>query len=311
MLLSLIVPCCNEEDNVGLFFSEMQRAFEERSEQLEFVFIDDGSSDATFARLKSIYDENPRARIQIISFSRNFGKEAAMYAGMKNAKGDLVCIIDADRQQRPEALINMLDVLENDDNIDCVAAYQQKRKENAFFSLSKSLFYKIINRLSDVEFFDGASDFRLMRRNVLDSVLSLTEKSRFSKGIFSFVGFNTEYVPYTAAPRERGKSKWSYFKLLRYALGGIISFSTKPLRFSFFFGALSFISAIVCALFAISPGAETYSDTVFLVALFVLGGIILISLGIIGAYLSTLYTEIKNRPVYIIKTHIGRDIENG
>lgn len=310
MILSLVVPCFNEEENVFRFFRETENAFSGRNEKLEYVFIDDGSSDSTLFNLEQLFEESPCTAIQIISFSRNFGKEAAIYAGLKNANGDFVCIIDADLQQRPEVVIEMLNELENNDGLDCVAAFQDNRHESKLLSFFKSGFYKTINRLSDVKFVNGASDFRLMRRNMVEAVLSLNEYNRFSKGIFSFVGFNTKYIPYEAQKRENGKSKWSFIKLVRYALDGIIAFSTKPLKFSVYAGVLSFISAIVCALFALSPGAETYSDTVFLVALFVLGGIILLSLGILGAYLSKAYTEIKNRPVYIIKTHIERK-ENG
>lgn len=306
MILSLVVPCFNEEENIFRFFRETENAFSGRNEKLEYVFIDDGSSDGTLSNLKQLFEENPCINIQIISFSRNFGKEAAIYAGLKNAKGDFVCIVDADLQQRPEVVVEMLEELESDDNLDCVAAFQDNRHESKLLSFFKSCFYKTINCLSDVKFVNGASDFRIMRRNMVKAVLSLTEYNRFSKGIFSFVGFNTKYIPYEAQKRENGKSKWSFIKLVRYALDGIIAFSTKPLKFSVYAGVLSFISAIVCALFALSPGAETYSDTVFLVALFVLGGIILLSLGILGAYLSKAYTEIKNRPVYIIKTHIER-----
>lgn len=310
MILSLVVPCFNEEENVFRFFKETENAFSGRKEKLEYVFVDDGSSDATFPNLKKIFEENPCAGIQIISFSRNFGKEAAIYAGLKNATGDFVCVIDADLQQRPETVIKMLDELESDASLDCVAAFQDDRRESRLLSFFKSCFYKTINRLSDVEFVNGASDFRLMRRNMVEAVLSLKEYNRFSKGIFSFVGFSTKYIPYEAQKRENGKSKWSFIKLMRYALDGIIAFSTKPLKFASYAGVLSFIAAIVCALFALSPGAEAYSDTVFLVSLFVLGGIILISLGIHGAYLAKAYTEIKNRPVYIVKTHIERK-ENG
>ena len=309
MLLSLVVPCFNEEGNVIRFFGEVKKAFGERKEELEFVFIDDGSKDKTFENLRKIFDENPSENIQVISFSRNFGKEAAMYAGLSHARGDLVCIIDADLQQRPEVVAEMLDILENDSDTDCVAAYQADRKEGKFISFSKALFYKIINKMTDVEFVSGASDFRLMRRNMVQAVLSMTEYHRFSKGIFSFVGFNTEYIPYTAAERESGQSKWGFKKLMKYALEGIMAFSTAPLKFSLWLGFISLVAALLCLITAFfAPDIFSYAAAVVLTLL--LGGLILVSAGILGAYLSKIYIEVKKRPVYIIKSHLRRE-ENG
>lgn len=307
MTLSLVVPCYNEEGNVEKFFAETQNAFCKRNEKIEYVFVDDGSRDSTLLKLRKVYEENPETEIQVISFSRNFGKEAAMYAGLSNANGDFVCIIDADLQQRPEVVTEMLDIIEKDDDIDCVAAYQSERKESSLMSSAKSAFYKLINKMTEVEFKNGASDFRLMRRNMVNAVLSLKEYHRFSKGIFSFVGFRTEYIPYTVAERESGQSKWSFIKLLRYALEGIMAFSTAPLKFPLAASVISFIAAIVTLIFAISPGAEVYSDAIPLVTLLILGGAILLTLGIFGAYLSKIYIEVKKRPVYIIKTHLRRE----
>lgn len=309
MLLSLVVPCFNEEGNVIRFFGEVKKVFGERKEELEFVFIDDGSKDKTFENLRKLFDENPSENIQVISFSRNFGKEAAMYAGLSHARGDLVCIIDADLQQRPEVVAEMLDILENDSDTDCVAAYQSDRKEGKFISLSKAMFYKIINKMTDVEFVSGASDFRLMRRNMVDAVLSVTEYHRFSKGIFSFVGFNTEYIPYTAAERKSGQSKWGFKKLMKYALEGIMAFSTAPLKLSLWLGVISLVAALVCFITAFfAPDIFSYAAAVVLTLL--LGGLILVSSGILGAYLSKIYIEVKKRPVYIIKSHLRRE-ENG
>lgn len=307
MTLSLVVPCYNEEGNVEKFFAETQNAFCKRNEKIEYVFVDDGSRDSTLLKLRKVYEENPETEIQVISFSRNFGKEAAMYAGLSNANGDFVCIIDADLQQRPEVVTQMLDIIEKDDDIDCVAAYQSERNESSLMSSAKSAFYKLINKMTEVEFKNGASDFRLMRRNMVNAVLSLKEYHRFSKGIFSFVGFRTEYIPYTAAERESGQSKWNFVKLLKYALEGIMAFSTAPLKLPLAASVISFIAAIVTMLLALSPGAETYSDTIPLVTLLILGGAILLTLGIFGAYLSKIYIEVKKRPVYIIKTHLRRE----
>lgn len=310
MLLSLVVPCYNEEGNVDRFFSEVKSAFSGRNEKLEFVFVDDGSKDSTLSRLRAIYNENPADSVQVLSFSRNFGKEAAMYAGLTHAQGDMVCIIDADLQQRPEVVIEMLDIIEKNDELDCVTAYQDSRHESKFISASKSFFYNFINKISDVEFRNGASDFRLMRRNMVEAILSMKEYHRFSKGIFSYVGFDTEYIPYTAADRESGESKWGFKKLVKYALEGIMAFSTAPLRFPLWASIAAFVGAIICAVFSLSAGGEVFSDGWQFAVLLILGGAILLSLGILGAYLSKMYIEAKNRPVYILKTHLRRE-ENG
>lgn len=310
MLVSLVIPCYNEQGNVELFFSEVQRVFSGRSEKIEYVFVDDGSSDDTLIKLKNLFERNSEAKVQVISFSRNFGKEAAMYAGLTHAKGDAVCIIDADLQQRPEVVASMLDILKSDSQLDCVAAYQEERIENEIISRAKSIFYKFINKISDVEFKDGASDFRLMKRNMVDAVLSVTEYHRFSKGIFSFVGFNTRYIPYTAAERQSGESKWNFIKLLKYAIEGIIAFSTAPLRLALYSGGLSLIAAFLCILISAFGGKKAFTNAGEVIVTLLLGAAILVSIGICGAYLSKIYIEVKKRPVYIIKTHLKRE-ENG
>ena len=244
MKLSLVVPCFNEEENVQLFFDETQRAFEGIVGNYEIVFVNDGSTDNTRKNLKVIY-ENNFDKVQVLTFSRNFGKESAIFAGLSHAKGDLVCIIDADLQQRPEVVIEMLKTMSEDDSIDCVTAYQENRKESKFMTVVKSGFYKVINKIADVDFVNGASDFRLMKRNMVDAILDMGEYHRFSKGIFSWVGFNTKYIPYTVEERRFGKSKWNFIKLLKYAIEGIISFSTFPLKFVTGIGlATSFASVL-------------------------------------------------------------------
>lgn len=308
--LSLIVPCFNEEDNIELFFNETVKAFNEKKFDYEFVFIDDGSKDKTYANLKKLYENNPDANIQIISFSRNFGKEAAIYAGISNAKGEKACVIDADLQQRPEVVLRMLDIMEKDTTIDCVTAYQEERKESKVISGVKSFFYKIINKISDIDFKNGASDFRLFNRNVIDAILQLPEYHRFSKGLFSWVGFNTVYIPYRVEERATGESKWSVTKLLKYAIDGIISFSTAPLKIATFVGIFSslisilYLIVVVIQKFAFGIAVPGYATIVVLI-LFI-GGIQLFCLGILGEYLSKIYLEVKNRPVYIIKSHIGK-----
>ena len=310
MLLSLVIPCYNEEGNVEKFFCEVKKTFDSRSEEIEYVFVDDGSSDFTFNKLQALYDSHAEEKIQVLSFSRNFGKEAAMYAGLSHAKGDLVCIIDADLQQRPEVVAQMLDILEKNPEYDCVAAYQETRSENKLIASLKSLFYNGINKITDVEFKNGASDFRLMRKNMVKAILSMKEYHRFSKGIFAFVGFKTEFIPYTAADRESGQSKWNFSKLLRYALEGIISFSSAPLKFALWSGCLTLVAALVCIILAVAFGANLFTPAFCAVLSLVLGGTILMSLGIVGAYLSRAYDELRHRPVYILKTHLRRE-ENG
>lgn len=306
MKLSLIVPCYNEEGNVEKFFDLVTEVFEGKIEDYEFIFVNDGSKDGTRGRLKSLYlDRNEKKNIQVISFSRNFGKEAAIYAGLSKAKGDLMCIIDADLQQRPEVVLEMLDVIGSDDDIDCVTAYQEKRKEGKAVSFLKTAFYKGINLVSDVEFVHNASDFRLFRRNVAEALLQMTEYHRFSKGMFSFVGFHTEYIPYTAAERESGESKWSLLKLIMYAFEGILAFSTAPLKISLGTSFAFFFFSLLCSVgsFFFSTAA-TIALLRIMSTVFLVGGAILFNLGIISLYLSKIYVQSKDRPVYILKEHL-------
>lgn len=309
-LLSLVIPCYNEEENVENFYSQTVTAFENNIADYEFVFVDDGSSDKTFKKLHSLFDKD-KSRVQVLSFSRNFGKEAAIYAGLQNAKGDYACIIDADLQQRPEIVIEMMNIIKNDSSVDCVTAYQAERKENKLMSAFKSSFYKIINKMSEVDFVNGASDFRLMNRKMIDAVVNMGEYHRFSKGIFSFVGFNTKYIPYEVQERENGKSKWNFFKLLKYAIEGIISFSSFPLKLSAYVGFFSaFVSVIYLILVVIKRlafGVDVPGYASIVVLLLFLGGLQLMSLGILGEYMSKVYEQAKNRPVYILKEHLNAD----
>lgn len=313
MLLSLVVPCYNEEENVEKFFAETNNAFSGKGFDYEFVFVNDGSRDLTRKKLKKLYEENENYNIQVLTFSRNFGKEAAIYAGLGAAKGDLVCVIDADLQQRPEVVLKMLEAMNEDSDIDCVAAYQEKRKESKIMIAFKAMFYKLINRLAEVKFVSGASDFRLMKRDMVNAVLEMTEYHRFSKGLFSWVGFNTKYIPYKVEERESGKSKWNFRKLMKYALDGIISFSTFPLKFSAFVGLISAFISIIYLIIVIvkklvfSIAVPGYATIVVLVLF--LGGLQLFSLGFLGEYLSKIYVQVKNRPVYILKEHLGKHDE--
>ena len=313
MFLSLVVPCYNEEGNVEKFFSETNAAFHGRDFDYEFVFVNDGSTDHTLGRLKKLYSENKSHRIQVLSFSRNFGKESAIYAGLNAAKGDMVCLIDADLQQRPEVVLEMIDVMNSNDALDCVTAFQDKRKEGKLMIALKNAFYKIINKITEVNFVSGASDFRLMKRNMVDAILKMTEYHRFSKGIFSWVGFETEYIPYTVEERESGESKWNFRKLFKYAFEGIVSFTTFPLKLSAYIG---FVSALISVIYlivviiqklAFGISVPGYATIVVLVLL--LGGMQLFCLGILGEYISKIYVQGKNRPVYILKEHLGKENE--
>lgn len=313
MKLSLVVPCYNEEGNVEKFFSEVKRVFDGKVNDYEFVFVNDGSKDKTLVNLKKLYNEQKDSHIQVLSFSRNFGKESAIYAGLNHAKGDMVCLIDADLQQRPEVVLEMLDVMNSNEDLDCVTAYQDERKESKLMTSLKSMFYKIINGIAEVRFVNGASDFRLMKRTMVDAILEMTEYHRFSKGIFSWVGFNTEYIPYTVEERESGESKWGFRKLLKYAFEGIVSFTTFPLKLSAYVGFLSSIVSIIYLIVVVVQklafGIDVPGYATIVVLVLLLGGLQLFSLGILGEYLSKIYVQVKNRPVYILKEHLGKDDE--
>lgn len=309
MELSLVVPCYNEEENVKAFYECVTTCFSKMGEidEYEFVFVNDGSKDKTLKNLKKIAAEES-ANVQIVSFSRNFGKESAIYAGLSRAKGDNVCIIDADLQQRPEVVLQMLQILREKPEVDCVAAYQEKRKENKLMSGIKSAFYNVINKVAEVDFVNGASDFRTMRRTMVNAILSMTEYHRFSKGIFGWVGFNTEFIPYEVAKREHGETKWSTGKLIKYALEGIVAFSTAPLKVAtvmgFMFAALSIIYLVVVVIQKLCFGIEIPGYATIIVLLLLLGGLILFCLGIIGEYVARMYVQMKSRPIYIEKEYI-------
>ena len=312
MKLSFVVPCYNEEGNVKRLLEEIKSTFLDFSDY-EVIFVDDGSSDNTKNVLKALYEEN-KAFVQVISFSRNFGKEAAMYAGLSASFGDMVLIIDADLQQHPSIALNMFEILEQNPDIDCVTAYQKNRTEGKIMSFVKSCFYKVINKLSDVNFVNGASDFRLMRRNMVDAILSMTEYHRFSKGIFSWVGFNTEYIPYESTKRTSGNSKWKVKNLVKYAMEGIISFSTSPLRLSAYIGFLSSLISIIYLIVVVAQklifGNDVPGYATIVVLVLLLGGLQLFCLGVLGEYFAKMYIQVKDRPVYIIKEHLIDEQKN-
>ena len=307
MYLSVIVPCYNEENNVQPFFETAKSAFADIITDTEFIFVNDGSRDKTFDRLKEIASD-PTYNVKVISFSRNFGKEAALLAGFEAASGEYTSIIDADLQQNPKYILQMLDIIKEDPDLDGVAAYQDRRNESKLLSFFKNCFYKIINKISDVEFFRSASDFRVLNRKMVDAILALPEKCRFSKGIFSWIGFNVRYMPYEAEDRKSGSSKWNFWSLSAYAIDGIVAFSNKPLILSSVMGVIMCVISIIVMLVTVVKtlifgdpvaGYPTLASLILLLA-----GIELFCLGISGQYISKIYSESKNRPVYIIKDKI-------
>lgn len=304
MKLSIIIPCYNEEKNVAIIHDTIEKLFKNKKVSYEMIFINDGSKDNTLIELKRLIDKN-QTNVKVVNFSRNFGKEAAMYAGLKESIGEYVVIIDADMQQNPSLVLKMLGILDSDDSYDSVAAYQEKRKEGKLLSGFKNLFYKLINKISEVEFVSGASDFRMFRRRMVDAILSMQEYYRFSKGIFSWVGFNTYYMPYQVEDRANGNSKWSFWKLFKYAIDGIVSFTTTPLRIAtvlglfISFGAFVYFIIVIIQTCVCGVDVPGYASLIGIVLL--LGGIQLLSLGIIGEYLARTYIENKRRPIYIAK----------
>lgn len=303
MLLSLVVPSYNEEQNVPLFYEAVKSTFEGKVENYEVIFVDDGSTDGTYREIEALHKRYDNVRA--VSFSRNFGKEAAIYAGLEASRGDLVCLIDADLQQHPRVVLEMLEEMRDDSSVDCVAAYQAKRIENKVMSFVKGTYYRLINRLSDVDYVKNASDFRLMKRHMVNAILSLSESQRFSKGIFSFVGFHTKYIPFTAEKRASGKTKFPMGKLLKYATSGITAFSTAPLRFSAYLGVISAVASLVYFIallvrkFGMALPIPSYGIPA--VILFFLGGVQLFCLGIVGSYIAKMHVELKHRPIYIAR----------
>ncbi|MBE6947565.1 MAG: glycosyltransferase family 2 protein [Ruminococcaceae bacterium] len=310
MKLSLVVPCYNEAENVKNFHDATVQAFADCGYDYEIVFIDDGSRDATLHNLKKLYREEI-TNIKIVSFSRNFGKEAGLYAGLEHASGDYISLIDADLQQRPEIVREMVDFLENNKKYDIVAAYQDRRNEGKVLSFFKRCFYGVINKMSDVTLHNAASDFRTFRRSVAESILEMAEYHRFSKGIFAWVGYSTHYIPYNACPRTAGKSKWSFRKLMNYAIDGIIGFSIRPLRLATYLGTLTGISALIYLLVVVLQklivGIDLPGYATIIVLILLLGSMQLFCIGIIGEYVGRTFEQSKKRPIYLAKEVLSRD----
>lgn len=294
MKLSVVVPCYNEKDSLEEFYDSLTKKIKEEKISYELVMVDDGSSDDTLNILKSLADKDKN--VKVISFSRNFGKESAMLAGLEYAKGDYIAIMDADLQHTPEVLFNMYEKLISEPLYDVVCAYQENRSESKLKKVLISLFYRINNKLSDVKMLPGASDFRIFKKSVKDAIISLTENNRFLKGIFSWVGFNTIYVPYTPEKRLHGTSKWSIYKLIKYSVDGLISFSNKPLRIIFIIGIISFVVGLVNFLLV----GNLSHRTIILFLSFVL-----LFIAVIALYIIKMYNTILKRPNYIIKEKIN------
>ncbi|MBL1224751.1 glycosyltransferase family 2 protein [Enterococcus sp. BWR-S5] len=303
-MLSIVVPCYNEEESIPIFFNEVEKVSQLIKHDVEYVFVNDGSKDNTLSCLRDLHKQHPD-KVRYLSFSRNFGKEAGLYAGLQAATGDLVTVMDADLQDPPELLPQMIEMIETED-IDCVGTRRTTRDgEPVIRSFFARMFYKLINKIGETEMVDGARDFRLMTRQMVDSILELTEYNRFSKGIFSWVGFDTKYLSYENRERVAGETSWSFWSLFSYSLDGIINFSEAPLNFASYIGALSCVGSVL-AMLVILFRTVIYGDptsgwpSMVVIFLFV-GGLQLLCLGIIGKYIGKIFMETKNRPVYLVK----------
>ncbi len=304
--ISIIVPCYNEEQAIPFFYEEITKIAKELDKyDFEFIFVNDGSKDKTITIVKDYAKKDNR--VKFIHFSRNFGKEAAMLAGLELSKGDYVAIMDADLQDPPSLLPKMLDLLNDPNNdYDSVGTRRVTRKgEPPIRSFFARMFYKIINKMSKVEMVDGARDYRLMKREVVNSILELKEYNRYSKGLFEFVGYNTKWLEFENVQRVAGETKWSFWKLFLYAIEGIVAFTTAPLAIASIVGILfcliSFIMIIVIIVKTLTLGDPTSGWPSLVCIIFFVSGIQLFCLGIIGEYLAKTYLETKKRPIYIIK----------
>lgn len=312
MKLSLVVPCYNEAENVAPFQEAVIQAFQGCGYDYELVFINDGSRDATLHNLKKLYSAQ-KCPVKVVSFSRNFGKEAGIYAGLQYAEGSYIALIDADLQQRPEIVRDMVKILDEQPEYDVVAAYQDRRGEGKVLSFFKKSFYWMINKMSDVTLQPDASDFRTFRRSVRDSILELAEYHRFSKGIFAWVGYDTCFIPYTACERASGTSKWNFWKLTEYAIEGIIGFSTAPLRLATVLGCVSGVGAVLylisVLLEKLIKGIDVPGYATIIVLILFFGSVQLFCTGIIGEYVGRTFEQSKKRPVYLAKEVLLYDKE--
>ena len=301
--VSIIVPCYNEEESIPLFYKEIKKVFSKINYKLELIFVEDGSKDKTLELIRELSKEDKEANY--ISLSRNFGKEAAMWAGLKHSTGDYITVMDCDLQDPPTLIPEMLRLIEEED-YDVVGTRRVTRKgEPPIRSFFARMFYKIINKMSKVEMVDGARDYRMMTRQVVDNLLTLKEYNRYSKGLFSFVGFKTKWLEYENIERVAGETKWNFWKLFLYAIEGIVAFTTAPLTMAATFGILfclvAFIMIIVIIVKTLVYGDPTSGWPSLACIIFMANGIELLCIGVIGEYLSKTYLEVKKRPIYIVK----------
>lgn len=308
MLLSVVVPCFNEEENVPYFYEELMKNeefFKSRQMDVEVIYVDDGSKDGTVSEVKKLNQKD--SRVKLVSFSRNFGKESAIYAGFQKSKGDYVVMMDADLQDPPSLLPELFSYI--DEGYDSVATRRVSRKgEPPIRSFFARQFYKIMNKISKTDIVDGARDYRLMTRQVVDAILSMGEYNRFSKGIFGWVGFNTKWVEFENVERLKGETKWNFWGLFLYSLEGIVAFSTAPLAIASYLGVLFCFLAFVLIIFIIirsffwTDPTSGWQSMVCIISL--VSGVQLLCMGIMGQYLSKTYLEVKNRPKYLIKEEL-------
>ncbi len=312
--VDLIVPCYNEGEMIDIFFDKASSVVSEiDGYSFSFIFIDDGSKDDTLKKIKALAEKH--SNVKYISFSRNFGKEAGMYAGLKASTADRVAVIDADLQHPPELISDMLHAIDVEGYDSCSARRVSRDGEPKIRSAFARMFYRMINKMSEVEIVDGAVDFRMMTRQMVDAILDMPEVQRFSKGIFCWVGFNTKWIEFKNVERVAGESRWSFWSLFRYAIDGITAFTTFPLRLATIFGSIISMSAFIYLIVVLiktivcGPDVGGYASTI-IIMLFI-GGIIIMSLGIIGEYLARLYMESKNRPIFIYKDTNVEGLKNG
>ena len=304
--LSIVVPCYNEEESIPLFFPAVEKEVNKIEKlDVEYWFVNDGSGDHTLYELRKLHEEHPD-KVHYVSFSRNFGKEAALYAGLQATSGDYVVVMDVDLQDPPSFLPKMVNILKNDD-YDCVGTRRLDRTGEARFkSFLSSQFYNVINRISQTSIVPGARDYRMMTRQMVNAVLSMREYDRFSKGIFSWVGFKTKYLDYHNVERVAGETDWSTWKLFKYAMNGIADFSQAPLSIAVWLGSASFIVSIIGIIFVIirrifEPSSSVFGWASMVCLILLLGGLQLLCIGIVGKYVGRTYMQTKNRPIYIIK----------
>lgn len=303
-MLSIIVPCYNEEETLPLFVKAVNQVNQQMGETLEYIFVNDGSKDGTLSVIKDLYRQQPEA-VRFISFSRNFGKEAALYAGLQAAKGEFVTVMDADLQDPPELLPEMLRLI-REEAYDCIGTRRIDREgEPVIRSFFAKSFYRLVNRIGQTEMVDGARDFRLMTRQMVDAVLELTEYNRFSKGIFSWVGFDTKYLAYENRERVAGETSWSFWSLFKYSIDGIVNFSEAPLNIASVIGGISCLGSLVALVFivirALVFGDPTSGWPSLVSILLFVSGLQLLCVGIIGKYIGKIFLETKRRPVYLVK----------